>query len=92
MLREQVLAWSSCLFYGLEELSMSNPLIATLPCPSAVYVGQPMAHAHRAPIPEEEPLPGDEPVPEDDPAPHPDPVVREPQEAPPVQLLRHVLH
>jgi hypothetical protein len=43
---------------------------------------------HRAPIPEEEPIPGDEPEPDDDPVPHPDPVIREPQEAPPLQLMR----
>lgn len=71
---------------------MQHYSIATLQCASAVFMGQPTAYAHRAPIPEEEPLPGDEPVPEDDPAPHPDPIVREPQESPPVQFLRHVLH
>lgn len=43
-------------------------------------------HAHRAPVPEEEPLPGEEPAPEDDPTPHPDPVVREPDDAPPLQM------
>ena len=71
---------------------MSHPLVATLLCTLAYGVGQPVWHAHRAPIPEEEPLPGDEPVPEDDPAPHPDPIVREPEEASPVQFLRHVFH
>ena len=43
---------------------------------------------HRAPIPEEEPIPGEEPEPDEDPVPHPDPVIREPQEAPPVQLAQ----
>lgn len=41
---------------------------------------------HRAPIPEEEPIPGEQPEPEEDPVPHPDPVVREPVQAPPIEL------
>ena len=40
---------------------------------------------HRAPIPEEEPIPGDEPERDEDPVPHQDPVIREPDQAPPLQ-------
>ncbi len=51
----------------------------SFPAPGAAW-------AHRAPIPEEEPIPGDEPAPEEDPVPHPDPVIREPVQAPPMEL------
>ncbi len=40
---------------------------------------------HRAPIQEEEPIPGEEPEREEDPVPHQDPVIREPDQAPPLQ-------
>ena len=39
-------------------------------------------------MPEDEPLPGEVPAPEDDPVPHPDPEVREPEQAPPLQLAQ----
>lgn len=44
------------------------------------------SQAHRAPVPEDEPLPGENPGPDEDPVPHPDPVVREPVDAPPLEV------
>ncbi len=67
---------------------MNEPIGATVTVTTHIPLAS-GAWAHRAPIPEEEPIPGDEPVPEEDPVPHPDPVVREPVQAPPMELGRY---
>lgn len=68
-----------------DQVLKRKPWLRAAIMPTVSTIWDPMG-LHRAPVPEDEPLPGEDPEPDEDPVPHPDPVIREPEEAPPLEL------